>query len=82
MGRSSEFGLRMVSKVNFNAPLVKIYFFSFRSRTKDPEQRGLLVTRAYLHVQKRSQAVENLYHPLFDQQTEICAPIANIYQIS
>jgi len=31
---------------------------------------------------KRSHAVENLYHPLFDQQTESCSPIANIYQIS
>jgi hypothetical protein len=82
MGRSVELGLRMVLKVNFNASLVKLYFFSFRSRTKDPEHRGRLVTRAYLHMQKRSHVVENPYHPLFDQQTKSCTPIANIDQIS
>jgi len=41
MGRSGEMGLRMVMKVNVIDPLFKLYLFSFRSRTKDQENRGL-----------------------------------------
>jgi elongation factor P--beta-lysine ligase len=81
MCRSGEKGLRMVFEVNFDAPLLKLYLFSFRSRTKDPEHTDLLVTRAYLHMQKHSHAVQNLYHPLFDQQTESRTPVANIFQM-